>query len=310
MTDLTEAERERIILELASKIKVSDIAHLQREHFTTPEQIVCKWCGSKDIMKYGIRNGKQEYICKKCHRKFSNQDTPFDMRTSVEQIGASLNMYYTGSSLSDIANHLLHVYDNSVSRSSIYAWLMKYSQEAVKLLQPLQPRVGNTWIADETAVKFNDVLYWIWDIIDSDTRFLLASYLSPNRGTREARILMEMASERAGRVPDRVLTDSLRAYLDGIELVFGADTKHIQSSPFASQDSTNRIERFQATIKERTKVLWGFKTVPTARLILDGFTAHYNFFRPHMALNNRTPAEAARIKSPVKNWIELVREVG
>jgi transposase-like protein len=261
-------------------------------------------------MKYGIREGVQEYICNKCHRKFNEKDAPYGMRTTVEQIGASLNLYYTGSSLTDIANHLSQTYNNPVSRSSIYDWLIKYSEKAVKYFEPYHPKISDVWIADETAIKFEGKLHWIWDVIDRDTRFLLASYLSPNRGTKEARILMELALEKAGKIPHKVITDSLRAYLDGIELVFGADTKHIQSSPFSETDSTNRIERMQGTIKERTKVLWGFKTVPTARIILSGFGVHYNYFRPHLSLDNHTPAEAAKIQSPVKNWIELVREVG
>ena len=303
------------------KITVEDVAKLFKKpkihtaelgehHFTRPEPIKCPRCGSLDIAKYGIREGVQEYICLKCHRKFHAKDAPLGMRTPIEQIGASLNLYYTGSSLTDIANHLSQTYNNPVSRTSIYAWLMKYSERALKLLEPLQPMVSDVWIADETAIKFGDKLYWIWDIIDRDTRFLLASYLSPNRGTREARILMELASERAGKAPAWIITDKLKAYIDGIELVFGAETKHLQSTPFAKTDSTNIIERFQATVKERTKVLWGFKTVPTARLILSGFGVHYNFFRPHLSLGNRTPAEVAKIQSPVKNWIELVRRVG
>ena len=66
----------------------------------------------------------------------------------------------------------------------------------------------------------------------------------------------------------------------------------------------------QATIKERTKVLWGFKTPDSAKLILSGFLIHYNYFRPHLALNGKTPAEFAHVKAPVKNWIELVRKMG
>ncbi len=66
----------------------------------------------------------------------------------------------------------------------------------------------------------------------------------------------------------------------------------------------------QATIKERTKVLWGFKTPETAKLILSGFLIHYNYFRPHMSLKNKTPVEAAGTRAPVRNWTELVRKVG
>lgn len=298
---------EELIARLSRK---PDAARLEEHHFTQPEPIKCPRCGSLDTAKYGIREGVQEYICLKCRSKFHVKDAPFGMRTPIEQIGASLNLYYTGSSLTDIANHLSQTYNNPISRTSIYAWLIKYSEQAVKLLEPLKPKVSDIWIADETAIKFEDKLYWIWDIIDRDTRFLLASYLSPNRGTREAKMLMELASERADKAPRKIITDKLKAYIDGIELVFGSETRHVQSTPFAESDSTNIIERFQGTIKERTKVLWGFKTVPTAKLILSGFCVHYNFFRPHLGLDNRTPAEAAKIQSPVKNWIELVRKVG
>jgi transposase-like protein len=180
----------------------------------------------------------------------------------------------------------------------------------VELFEPIHPKVCDVWIADETVIKFNDVNHWMFDIIDRDSRFLLASYMSPNRGTKQAKILMELASQRAGKIPKKVITDSLRAYLDGIELTFVADTKHIQSSPFSEIDSTNIIERFQATIKERTKVLWGFKSTETAKLILAGFLIHYNYFRPHLALSKMTPAEYTGTKVPVKNWIELVRKVG
>ena len=187
---------------------------------------------------------------------------------------------------------------------------MKYTQEAINLFDSIHPKVGDVWIADETVIKFNDVNHWVFDIIDRDSRFLLATYMSPNRGTQQAKKLMEMASWHAGKIPKKVITDSLNAYIDGIELTFGSETKHIQSSPFAQEDSTNRIERFQATIKERTKVLWGWKNPENARLILSGFLIHYNYFRPHLALNGKTPAEAAGTKAPVKNWIELVRKVG
>jgi transposase-like protein len=289
---------------------VDPTMYCTEHHCTEPEPIRCKWCGSTDVTKYGIRNGVQEYICQKCKRKFNTKDAPYGMRTTVEQIGASLDMYYTGLSLTDIAHHLDVTYDNPVDRSTVYHWLMRFTKDAIGIFEEFKPKVSDTWIADETAIKFSDKLYWIWDIIDRDTRFLLASYLSPNRGTREARILMELASKRADTVPAYVITDKLRAYLDGIELAFGADTKHIQSSPFGGLESTNIIERFQGTIKERTKVIWGFKTPETADLIIQGFMIHYNFFRPHLSLKNRTPAEAAQIKSPFRNWIELVRKVG
>jgi hypothetical protein len=51
----------------------------------------------------------------------------------------------------------------------------------------------------------------------------------------------------------------------------------------------------------------GLKDKPTARTIIDGFRI-YNFIRPHMALDGRTPAEKARvIKSIQQKWLQLIR---
>ena len=51
----------------------------------------------------------------------------------------------------------------------------------------------------------------------------------------------------------------------------------------------------------------GLKSLPTAQALLDGWLIHYNFFRPHEGLDNRTPAEAAEVKYPFKDWLEVVQ---
>lgn len=112
----------------------------------------------------------------------------------------------------------------------------------------------------------------------------------------------------AGKSPRKVIIDKLADYLDGIELAFGADTKHVQSKPFTVENSTNLIERFHGTLKARTKVMRGLKRVDTAKLFAEGWLVHYNFFRPHEALKNKTPAEVAGIKFPFRNWKDIVRD--
>jgi hypothetical protein len=51
----------------------------------------------------------------------------------------------------------------------------------------------------------------------------------------------------------------------------------------------------------------GLKDEPTARTIIDGFTIHYNFIRPHQSLNGKTPAQVARMEAP-NNWKSLIEE--
>ena len=68
------------------------------------------------------------------------------------------------------------------------------------------------------------------------------------------------------------------------------------------------IERFHSTLKERTKVMRGLYTVASARLFLDGWLVHYNFFRPHMSLRDRTPAMVAGILFPFRNWKDITEQ--
>ena len=57
--------------------------------------------------------------------------------------------------------------------------------------------------------------------------------------------------------------------------------------------------------RERDKVMRGLEDEPTAQTITDGFRIYYNFIRPLMALNGKTPAQASGID--VKNdWHVLV----
>lgn len=282
-------------------------ANMEKAHFIEPKPIVCPRCGSFNVMKFGIRNGVQNYICHDCHSKFNAKDAPFHLWTSAEQIGASLNMFYDGMSTSDIARHLDETYHNSVNASTVYRWVIRYTSKAIDLLTPLKPTVSDVWIVDETVIQVGGANWWFWDTIDEDTRFLLASHLSHSRGIIDVKDVMSRAKERAGKSPRFILSDSLGVYPDGIEQIFGTESKHIQSHGLTHEINTNIIERFHGTLKERYKVMRGFKTFDTAYEILNGFLCHYNFFRPHMSLSNSTPAEVAKIRAPVKNWTELVR---
>ncbi|MCX6643556.1 MAG: IS6 family transposase [Candidatus Bathyarchaeota archaeon] len=267
----------------------------------------CKFCNSANIIKYGKFRGIQRYWCNDCKRKFADNDALPSMKTSAFQVGAALNMYYEGMSLNAIRRHLEQTHHNYPSDSTVYEWVDRFTKEAISEAKDCKPNVGDVWVADETVLKIDGKNTWFWDIIDSKTRFLLASVVSTNRGIREAKALMEKAQARAGKTPKIVLTDKLAAYVDGIEQAFGADSKHIQSKPFALQNSTNLIERFHGTLKDRTKVMRGLKEIETAKLFTDGWLVHYNFFRPHETLG-KTPAEAAGIKFNFRNWQDVVNQ--
>jgi len=274
------------------------------------EMVKCKYCGSENVVKFGTYKGVQRWWCKDCKRKFIDTDALYKMKTPIRQIASALSGYYGGMSLNAICRHLEQQYETSFTDAGIYTWLIRFTKDAIKEAKKHTPDVGKVWVADETVLKIGGKNTWFWDIIDAKTRFLLASHISQTRTIKDARTLMEEASKRAGNAtPDIILTDKLSAYLEGIERTFGADTKHIPIKGLTARFNTNLIERFHGTLKDRTKVMRGLKKLKTSKLLLNGWLVQYNFFRPHEALGDRTPAEKAGIKFPFKDWMDVVRGV-
>ena len=274
----------------------------------TFENIICKYCNSPNVVKFGTFEGIQRYWCKDCKRKFTEVDSLPKMKTDQKIIATALSCYFSGMPLDAIQRHLNQEYSLYMSEAGIYNWIIRFSREAVERSKDFRPIVGSVWVCDETMINVGNHKVWFWDIIDIKSRYLLASHISETRTIEDALILMQKAAIRAGKPPRRIITDKLAAYLDGIELAFGADTKHIQSKPFTVVDSTNIIERFHETLKQRTRVIKSFKNMNTAKLLTDAWLVHYNFFKEHEYLGNVPPAQKMGIKVPFKDWAEVLQQ--
>ncbi len=266
----------------------------------------CKFCQSPATVKAGSKAGTQYYKCKSCGRKFAGRIAPEGMRFSTATIGESLGLFYDGLSLADISRHLVSTEGIYVDPSNVWRWIIRYSKEAEKVLSQIKVKTSWQWIIDETMIKVEGQNVWLWDIIDFRTRFLLATHLTATRTMRSAIAVLAQAKERSTTIPRRIVSDGMKAYPDAIEQVFGADSKHIVAKGLTADTNTNLIERFQGTVKERTKVMRGLKTMESAKIISEGFIVHYNFLRPHMTLKGKTPAVFAGLNVPFHTWIELV----
>ena len=137
------------------------------------EAIRCKFCGSTDIVKYGRRHGIQNYLCRACGRKFTDKDTLEGKQIPTAHVGAALSMFYDGLSLAGISRQLEGIFNNRVNPSTIYRWVIEYSEKAIKLLDSYKAEASDTWVVDETVVKIGGENLWYWDVIDDGTRFLI-----------------------------------------------------------------------------------------------------------------------------------------
>jgi putative transposase len=269
--------------------------------------VCCKYCDSPNVIKFGTHNGVQRYWCKDCKRKFTELDTLPKMKTPINEIGSALNMYYGGMPIDAIQAQLKLQYGKYLSEPAIYKWIVRFTKEAIVKAKNFKPKGGNVWLADETGINVGNRNIWFWDLIDEKSRYLLASHISVTRTTDDAQILIEKAIRRAGKMPAVVITDKLSSYIEGIDLATGGRAAHIRSKPFTDENSTNVIERFHGTLKQRTNVIHHFKDLETARLLTEGWLIHYNFFKEHTSLGDVPPAKYMKLELPFQDWNDVVR---
>lgn len=65
----------------------------------------------------------------------------------------------------------------------------------------------------------------------------------------------------------------------------------------------------QLAMGERNKTMRGLDSEPTAQTMMDGMRIYYNFIRPHMALDGKTPAEKSGITRLQQNkWLNPIKK--
>ena len=113
------------------------------------------------------------------------------MRHSLHLVITALTMFYIGgTSFRKITTTLKILYNIKVSHVTVSDWRKKFAP--IFLLQNAYPYapamnfVSDEWHADETVVKILGKNYYIWFIIDSETRFVLGFHLSPHRDSPQA----------------------------------------------------------------------------------------------------------------------------
>ena len=221
--------------------------------FTEIRTVNCPYCGDSKVVKNGKRSGYQRYRCKPCGRQFKHTGELHGRHHPADRVGAAIRLFYMGMSYKQIAEHLAER-DNidEPSKQTLYAWVRDYTDTAVEEMQNHPAHTGPEWVADEMQVRVGGEQLWNWNVMDSKTRYILASHLSPNRDTRAAIAVMRKAAKAAAEPPKRIKTDRLGSYPPAIKAAF-PDAQHVQSNGIRALINNNLSERVQGTYRQREK---------------------------------------------------------
>jgi putative transposase len=287
----------------------------------------CPFCRSVDLTAKGIRHNKsgdvQRFYCKSCGRRFACREGFLHRRADPMIISRALDLYFRGSSLRKVREYLEQVERLNVSHMTVYRWIVHYSKLASEWMDAQGARTFDRWHIDETVVNVNGKNEYLWNVLDHETRLLLATHVSDNRNLANTRAPIRKATATTPDRPVDVLTDGLQSYHEAIKKELGRkatpfdDPKFVRGGRFnphkrvpsiRAPQSNNRIERFHVIEKERFKVMRAFDGEPGMAILSEGLRVHYNLVREHQALG-MTPGEAARI--PVGEgfrWKRIIEE--
>jgi transposase-like protein len=234
------------------------------------------------------------------------------MKSNTHLIVTALNIYYDGLSLRKTQRNLEQIFGERISQVTILNWIKKYSKLVKEFVMTLTPQLSGLWHEDETMLSCEGKNVWFWEMIDEDTKFLVASHLSGTRTLEDTIAVFKQGFEQSKVRPRAVFVDGSFVYETAFNKVFFTmrkDTRPelVQRVGIRARETNNIVERLHGTLKDRTKVMRGLKSFESSEALLEGFTIHYNYIRPHQSLNGKTPAQVARSQAP-NNWKGLIEE--
>jgi putative transposase len=286
----------------------------------------CDKCGSSNVVKIGVRHNihgnVQRYLCKDCGHKFVHNEGFEKVKATPKAITIALDLYFKGVSQRKIVEHLKMFEGVTVTQPCILKWIRKYLELMKDYLDKFTPQLGGMWHSDETMINIRNTepidgenYSWAWNLLDHETRFLIASEVTKHRNIEDARKIFQEAKQVTnGQKPDFIITDKLPAYKQAITSEYYTNTKprpqHVKLKNIREGTNNNIIERLHGTIKERTKVMRGLDNDESAQRMMDANRIYYNYLRPHTALNGKTPAEKAGIDLQLEGnkWEEIIRK--
>src|SRR3989344_4087042 len=168
-----------------------------------------------------------------------------------------------------------------------------------KYVEGMKPNVSDLWNADEQFIKVKGKEAYVWNVLDNETRFLLASNQSPTRTYEDARKTFQIAKATAQKKAKTIVTDGAFSYQKAVRKEFAT-----YQNPNQHDSNNNVIERFHESFRQRDKTMRGFKG--NQKQYAENFKTYYNFVRKHQELKT-TPAKRAGINES-DLWKELLEK--
>jgi len=289
----------------------------------------CPRCGSViSINKKGKRKRKnrddvQRFYCLKCKKRFTPSSYPSGHYPPWvwNQI---LDLYVKGLHAKAIAEEIKKIAKLTgkplaISKNTVLNNIIKSSHLLTKFEMKLDHKIkSDEWQIDDCYQRLNKKLIkklnkspnkpifgYVTNVLEVKTRFWLVAHVSMERDEKASKEAIRLAISRAKYQPKEVKCDGHQPCINSVKALL----PHTNINP-KSKDKDfswiNFIERLNETMRDGAlPKRKRFNSVELLCASADINRLYYNYLRPHMSLNGKTPAYAVGIKFPFRNWGDI-----
>lgn len=221
-------------------------------------------------------------------------------KTSPEIIRLAVMMYVRFPLSLRNVEDLLHERGIDITHETVRFWWNRFGPLFANSIR--KRRVENrfysnwTWHLDETFVKINGELHYLWRAVDHEGE-VLEAYVTKTRNRKAALTFLRKAMKRYGR-PEEVVTDKLPSYKSALREL------GIVSRQETGRWLNNRAENSHQPLRRREKVMGKFRRSESLQKFAAVQSSVHNLFNLERHLYRREDFKENRAAA-LAEWRQL-----
>lgn len=270
------------------------------------EERNCPGCGAAVDREDAARFRRLALLrCRSCGHWNLNPEAGESLDSREKAIGAAMQMNLDGTTTRDIIDRMEGLSpDTNISQQNLSWWTKRYGAPAAEAMREMRPPTASrTWEIDAVSFRMRSRDWLFWTVTDQMTQYVLATGRTDARGTCTA--LLEMAELVSGEKPTNIiLASSIPEGTAALEQYDGEGADIIRQPP-SGENPDGSMARLRKSVQQRLEGPSGKMTLENADMALAQVVMSINLFEEQPGTGT-TPAENAGLKSPYRNWQELV----